>query len=94
MQSIQLEALATVIGGAGQQNNVCLPGVKYNQNGTPQQSLTNPTPGAIEHENMAKSIEKYNNFYDRYTGLIENLNGIGGGAAVAGGAKPTPDIGF
>ena len=94
MQSIDLESLGKVIGGAGQQNNVCLPGVTYNQNGISQQSLTNPTPGAIEYQNMGKSIEKYNNFYDNYTGLIDNLNGIGGGAAVAGGAAPTPDIGF
>lgn len=39
-------------------------------------------------------IEKYNKFYDNYTGLIDNLNGIGGGAAVAGGAAPTPALGF
>ncbi|MEO6771884.1 MAG: hypothetical protein ABI467_02550, partial [Kofleriaceae bacterium] len=91
---LDLDALTRVLGGAGQPNNVCLPGVTYNQNGTVQQSLTAPTPGAIADQNMGKSIEKYNNVYDHYTGLIDNLNGIGGGAAVAGGATPTPDLGF
>ncbi|MFT3698216.1 MAG: hypothetical protein QM831_34055 [Kofleriaceae bacterium] len=90
MTNLSIDDLANVIGGAGaQQANpaVCYPP-------KPEQSLTNPTPGALQYQATQQSVEKYNKFYDNYTGLIDNLNGIGGGAAVAGGAAPTPSIGF
>jgi hypothetical protein len=98
--TLSTDQLLTVIGGAAATSTmpsaggVCKPGVEYNSNGSPKQYLSNPTPGAIEHENTVKGVEKYNNFYERYTGLIDNLNGIGGGGAVAGGAKPGPELGF
>jgi hypothetical protein len=53
----------------------------------------NTSPEAREQQQMKRSIEQYNAFYDRYTGAIEALNGIGGGAAVARGAKPST-VGF
>jgi len=95
-QSVSIDDLVTVQGGAGKGSNpaVCLPGVKNDSSGRPEQSLTNPTAGAKEHEATKQGLENYGKFYERYTGLIENLNGIGGGGAVAGGAKPGPELGF
>jgi hypothetical protein len=89
-ESLSIDALVSVQGGAGaQQQNpaVCYPPA-------PQQSLTNISPGVRENQATQAGLEKYNKFYDNYTGLIDNLNGIGGGAAVAGGAAPTPALGF
>jgi hypothetical protein len=88
-ESLSIDALVSVQGGAGAQQNpaVCYPA-------PPQQSLTNISPGVRENQATQAGIEKYNKFYDNYTGLIDNLNGIGGGAAVAGGAAPTPALGF
>ena len=89
LESVVLDVLATVIGGAGAQQN---PAVCYPR--PPEQSLTNISPGVRDTQATQAGLEKYNKFYDNYTGLIDNLNGIGGGAAVAGGAAPTPSIGF
>ncbi|HEY1554650.1 MAG TPA: hypothetical protein VGF94_07415 [Kofleriaceae bacterium] len=88
MQTISTSQLETVTGGAqGDNGRAC-----FDLNNPPAgtQMLSNPSPP----NQMAQSVERYNKFYDNYTGLIDNLNGIGGGAAVMGGAKPTPDIGF
>jgi hypothetical protein len=88
-ESLSIDVLVSVQGGAGAQQNpaACYPPA-------PQQSLTNISPGVRENQATQAGIEKYNKFYDNYTGLIDNLNGIGGGAAVAGGAAPTPALGF
>ena len=92
MTNLSLADLATVTGGADS-SNVCLPGVKYDTSGRPEQSLTNISPGVRENQQMQQSINGYNKFYDNYTGLINAMNGIGGGAAVAGGASPS-SVGF
>jgi hypothetical protein len=90
--TIPTTTLSGVIGGAASKSTmpssprVCTTG---NPSGAAkQQSLTNPTPGAKQYEATGKSIEKYGKFYENYTGLIDNLNGIGGGGAVARGGDP------
>lgn len=88
-ESLSIAALISVQGGAGAQQN---PAVCYPK--PPEQSLTNITPGVRENQATQAGLDKYNKFYDNYTGLIDNLNGIGGGAAVAGGATPSPALGF
>ncbi|HEY0252546.1 MAG TPA: hypothetical protein VGC41_13515 [Kofleriaceae bacterium] len=89
MTNLDLDLLATVTGGAGAQQN---PAVCYPK--PPEQSLTNISPGVRENQATQAGVERYNKFYDNYTGLIDNMNGIGGGAAVAGGATPSPSLGF
>jgi hypothetical protein len=98
--TLSIDQLDSVQGGAASKptmpssGGVCKPGVQYDSSGRVQQSLTNPTPGAKEYQATKEGLEKYGQFYEKYTGLIDQLNGIGGGGAVAGGAKPTPELGF
>jgi hypothetical protein len=94
MQTIHSDELATVVGGAN------IGGVEQGDDGKSNFAMNNIPKGTPVWENsprpdpVKQGVERYNNFYDRYTGAIETLNGIGGGAAVAGGAKPTPALGF
>lgn len=94
MQTISTSDLANVTGGFN------LGGTEQGSDGRSCFNLANPPQGTQMMSNPSQpsatqqGIERYNKFYDNYTGLIDNLNGIGGGAAVAGGAKPTPELGF
>lgn len=94
MQTIHHCDLANVVGGAN------IGGVAQGDDGRSNFRMDSIPKGTPVFESSpapnpaAQGVERYNKFYDNYTGLIDGLNGIGGGAAVAGGARPTPDIGF
>jgi hypothetical protein len=94
MQRIQDCDLECVVGG------INIGGVEQGDDGRSNFRMDSIPAGTTTMGNPSRptaaqqGIANYNKFYDNYTGLIDNLNGIGGGAAVAGGAKPTPDIGF
>ena len=94
MHTIHHDDLIGVVGGAN------IGGVAQGDDGKSNFRMDSIPKGTPVWENSSRpdpvkqGVERYNKFYDRYTGAIETLNGIGGGAAVARGAKPTPDIGF
>lgn len=93
METISSIELANVVGGA------TIGGVAQGDDGRSNFRMDSPPKGTQFFENSPapsaakQGVERYNKFYDNYTGLIDQLNGIGGGAAVAGGAKPS-SVGF
>lgn len=88
MQTITTSELESVVGGAN------IGGVEQGDDGKSNFRMDSPPPGTQFFENPSKpsptqqGLANYNKFYDNYTGLINNLNGLGGGAAVARGANP------
>ncbi|HTL33805.1 MAG TPA: hypothetical protein VL326_11805 [Kofleriaceae bacterium] len=67
-------------------------GVEQGSDGNSNFRMDNIPPGTRVLENPSRpsptqqGLQNYNNFYDRYTGLINTLNGIGGGVPT----RPAP----
>jgi hypothetical protein len=89
MQTIEACDLANVVGGE------MIGGVEQGSDGRSNFRMDSIPKGTPVFENSPppnparQGVERYNKFYDNYTGLINNLNGLGGGLAVARGGNPT-----
>jgi hypothetical protein len=88
MQTIEACDLANIVGGE------MIGGVEQGSDGRSNFRMDNIPSGTQVMENAQgpspaqQGVERYNKFYDNYTGLINTLNGIGGGIAVGRGGNP------